>query len=630
MHCARPFPTWAVVPVLGLCALRAAAQAVAPEFQVNTITDSGQFDPAVAALADGRFLVAWHDADSLSAKFQRFSASGTKVGGEVTVSDTPGTMGTVSSIGPRVTGLAGGGAVVAWSGSEDDVADTASMRGVAAQIYDGNFIKVGAKIHVNTTTTGRQTVGGIAPLPDGGFVVTWESAPVSGATGQDGSGSGAYARRFNADGSPAGGEFRVNTATSGDQLQPRISALAEGGFVVVWMDNGQFTFKAKRFSAAGSAVGGEISIGGSADRTAVAGLKDGGFVAIWTGEVGGVGLEACVRQYDADGSPLTSEFQANTYNAGTQQTWGVAALANGGYVVIWTSDGQDGSLLGVYGQKFTPASFNDGGEIRLNVQTTNSQSRAAVAALGIGYVAAWSSNQQDGSSWGVYGRRFGDTSVVIEGTTAADNLTGTSGDDIFNGKADADDMEGLAGNDTYFVDNVDDRVIEVSGGGMDAVRSSVSYTLPGPVENLVLTGGSATSGSGNAGANNLSGNTGNNTLNGGPGNDILTGNIGQDRFLFRSALNETTNVDFVNDFDVLDDKIALENAVFTALTTTGTLAAGRFRKSSVASTSSHRILYSPSNGSLYYDADGTGPIAAIRFARLAPGLALTNSNFIVQ
>ena len=136
---------------------------------------------------------------------------------------------------------------MAWTGSEDDVADPASANGVAAQIFEGNFVKLGAKIHVNTKTAGRQTVGGVAPLRNGGFVVTWESAPVSGATGQDGSGRGIYARRFNADGSPASGEFRVNSSTTGDQKQPRISALGNGGFVIVWMDDEQVTFKAQRF-----------------------------------------------------------------------------------------------------------------------------------------------------------------------------------------------------------------------------------------------------------------------------------------------------------------------------------------------------------------------------------------------
>jgi|GEM_PF-7074778 len=37
---------------------------------------------------------------------------------------------------------------------------------------------------------------------------------------------------------PVGGEFRVNTYTTGDQDSPTITALSDGGFVVSWMSSG--------------------------------------------------------------------------------------------------------------------------------------------------------------------------------------------------------------------------------------------------------------------------------------------------------------------------------------------------------------------------------------------------------
>jgi Ca2+-binding RTX toxin-like protein len=629
MNSAGPLLIRAALPVMWLCSLQAGAQAIPPEFQVNTTTNTDQFDSAVAALGDGKFVVVWHDAKSLTVKAQRFTAGAAEVGGEITVPDVSGAIG-LSFVGPRVAGLVGGGAVVVWTGTEDDVTNPASASGVAGQVFDGNFVKLGTQFHVNTTKAGKQAVGGVAPLANGRFVVTWESAPLSGATGQDGSGRGIYARRFNADGSSASGEFRVNTSTTGDQKQPRVAALANGGFVVVWIDDGEDTYKAQRFSSGGSAVGNEIVIGFSAQNTAVAGLEDGGFVAIWMGPVGGVGFEACVNQFNANGVAVTGEFQANTYHVGTQKTWAVSGLANGGYVVLWTSDAQDGSLLGVYGQKFTPAGFTDGGEFRVNAHTADAQTEASIAALGNGYVATWSSDEQDGSGNGIYGRLVGDTSDVIGGTAGPDNLMGTTGDDIIDGKADADVMTGLTGNDTYIVDNIDDSVVESSGEGTDTVRSSVTYSLPANVENLVLTGASAINGTGNNLANTVTGNSRNNTLNGRAGKDVLIGAAGEDRFLFNNPLNASTNVDRIADMSVVDDKILLENGIFTALTTTGTLSTASFRVGSTATNASQRIIYNPTNGSLYYDADGSGAIAAIRFARLAPGLALTNANFIVR
>ena len=80
MNSAGSFLVRAALPALWLCSLQAGAQAIPPEFQVNTTTNSHQFDSAVSALADGGFVVAWHDANSSTAKAQRFTSAGTKVG----------------------------------------------------------------------------------------------------------------------------------------------------------------------------------------------------------------------------------------------------------------------------------------------------------------------------------------------------------------------------------------------------------------------------------------------------------------------------------------------------------------------------------------------------------------------
>ena len=115
------------------------------------------------------------------------------------------------------------------------------------------------------------------------------------------------------------------------------------------------------------------------------------------------------------------------------------------------------------------------------------------------------------------------------------------------------------------------------------------------------------------------------------GNDTLTGAAGADTFLFNTALNAATNVDHITDF-ASEDTIDLENAVFTALTTTGTLAASAFF-SAAGATSAHdaddRIVYNTTTGALFYDADGVGGVAAVQFAVLDNHAALTNADFVV-
>ncbi|MEB3350153.1 MAG: calcium-binding protein, partial [Cyanobacteriota bacterium] len=135
---------------------------------------------------------------------------------------------------------------------------------------------------------------------------------------------------------------------------------------------------------------------------------------------------------------------------------------------------------------------------------------------------------------------------------------------------------------------------------------------------------------GTAHADRLIGNSGNDSLNGGGGNDTLTGGAGADVFRFDSAVDGSGNVDRITDFSLAqNDRIQLENGVFTALTTPGTLAASAFRVGASATTASQRLLYDPASGLLSYDPDGIGATAPMAFATLNPRLALSASRFTV-
>ena len=100
-----------------------------------------------------------------------------------------------------------------------------------------------------------------------------------------------------------------------------------------------------------------------------------------------------------------------------------------------------------------------------------------------------------------------------------------------------------------------------------------------------------------------------------------------DSFAFTTALG-AGNVDWLADYSVTDDTILLENAVFTGLAE-GTLAAGAFVTGATAGEADDRIVYNSASGALLFDADGNGAGAAVQFAALAGGLALTASDFIV-
>jgi Ca2+-binding RTX toxin-like protein len=119
------------------------------------------------------------------------------------------------------------------------------------------------------------------------------------------------------------------------------------------------------------------------------------------------------------------------------------------------------------------------------------------------------------------------------GNALANTLTGNAGANRLDGGLGADKLNGGTGNDTYVIDNAGDSITETStlAGELDAVESSVSWTLGSNLEDLTLTGVGNINATGNGLANLLIGNSGGNILNGGGGSDTLIGGLGDDTYV---------------------------------------------------------------------------------------------------
>ncbi|MFM9935172.1 MAG: calcium-binding protein [Novosphingobium sp.] len=159
----------------------------------------------------------------------------------------------------------------------------------------------------------------------------------------------------------------------------------------------------------------------------------------------------------------------------------------------------------------------------------------------------------------------------LTGTALADQIGGLAGNDILSGLAGNDTLDGGAGNDTmiggagddtYIVDSISDKIVEKTGEGIDLVKAGISFTLGDFIENLLLTGTGAISGTGNALANTLTGNGAANTLKGLAGNDILSGGAGNDMLVGGTGMDTMTG-------GLGIDKFVFDDGDFSSKTSTG-------------------------------------------------------------
>lgn len=148
--------------------------------------------------------------------------------------------------------------------------------------------------------------------------------------------------------------------------------------------------------------------------SSLASLEDGNIVVVWNSDnQDGSGWGVYGQIMSQNGEKVGSEFQINTETSNNQNEPSVTPLNDGGFVVTWTSSGQDGSGTGIYSKIYNADASVRTGESQVNTTTTNNQYQSNVTTTSSGYFVTWTSNSQDGSGDGIYGKFYDKSGNVL-------------------------------------------------------------------------------------------------------------------------------------------------------------------------------------------------------------------------
>jgi hypothetical protein len=478
------------------------------EYAVIGSLPGDQVFPDAAVTPDGGFVV-WQDNIT--------DGSGWGVSArrlDSTLSGTLGTFrvnvqGTNDQANPRVALLKNGGAVFVWQGgissqeqiyahfltpsntwlTTNDVLVNAQTSTNLSYSYSyatnttltitTNWADPGHRIIsgyiTNTTTTVTTTVTtnaagnalsfrinpAVAVLNDSNVVVVWASFDQAGSNSlQD-----VYAKILSPDGVTVSNEFLVNQFTNYNQRTPSVAALKGGGFVVAWVSeqqrkvasNIENTFYvsggatsvstnennigisqntnyfsssssslapsvdiyARLYQSNGVAASDEFLVDTGSNPSAnpnVASSSDGSFMVAWSGrDMINVtnGWDVYARPFSNAGVGGTT-VRLNTYLRGNQYAPRISAIGLD-YLAVWTSLGQDGSREGVYGQVVHNDGSLVGGEFRVNTTTVSQQMQPVVTSDGVNqFIAVWTSYTGSPGSFDLFAQRYLNVSAVLQ------------------------------------------------------------------------------------------------------------------------------------------------------------------------------------------------------------------------
>jgi Ca2+-binding RTX toxin-like protein len=505
--------------------IEAYVEQVTPVTFVNTTTTNAQQAAQTAALTGGGFVVVWQDGSaagqSRDIRGQLFDANGTRVGGEFVIDQS---VGTAQTRAPSVAATASGGFVVAWS-------DTTT--GTMARAFDQTATALGSQFAVQATSASAPAVS-IASMADGHYMITWQELVA--ASGNVPAHYVLMGNAFDAANVSLTGAFSVSP-TGDAQGSPAVAAVGNE-FVVTWTNTTlvdlDSEIMAQRFGATGGALGGAIHVNtvttGTQNIASVAALADGSFVVAYSSTATSASGDTTVvfQRLDHDGNKLGGESTIDG-PVGRELAIKAIGLQDGNFIIGWNhrytaTPGSGDSPPDIYAQEFRADGTPMGAAIGYGTTPASDERLTVQSGEGVQYTILNSGHIV--TTWTDYYsvENYGSSNdrIGIQ-MMIGDPLTLLFGDGTANTLTATNHstaIEGYDGDDTL-----------TGGAGNDQISGGTGNdTIYGNDGNDTIYG--------SEGNDDIFGDAGNDTIDGGDGDDEIDGGAGSDT-LHGAAGNDT-------------------------------------------------------------------------------------------
>ena len=382
---------------------------------------------SVTGLSNGDTLVVWQDYYTAKYRvmYQRFDVNGQSVAAAV-----PAVSSTIAQYNPDVIATNDGGFVIAYKENSH----------IYAQRFGSDSLALGARIDVATTTSTEDNAS-VTLLSNGNFVVAWDNTSLKKV----------QAKVFDNTGTIVADTVNLFNLTSGSQYEVIVEPSSDGGFIAAAIIGTQITFA--RFTNTGVLVGNEIVVNTTSTsylsalrkQIAITELNNGSYVVAWTSStaVDGSSYSIVARIIAQDGSFVSEQFVVNEYTNLIQKEVRLTALASGGFMAVWQSNGADGDAEGIASRVFDDLGVPANNEAIVNSNTRGSQTFPQISRLTGGRVAiAYLDKITPKNSVNVV--------VTSPASQGDDVLQGDDGNNVFYSNGGNDVAYGHGGSDRFY------------------------------------------------------------------------------------------------------------------------------------------------------------------------------------